>query len=159
MLKSQMGVEKMIERAKFNQMEEIVDLKLEMFRESGHLPLLADDAKQIILQKYTELYQLDDAAHFIVNQGDKVIACGGGFIKSDLPYCFYKQPFYGFIGDVYTIPGERGKGLGTALTKAVIAWLQQKGVTTIRLLAYEQGRPIYEKMGFSATEEMALILE
>lgn len=148
----------MIERANLSQLDELVELKLELFRESGHLHLLADQAKEIILQHYTALYERDEATHFIVRQEKRIIACSGGFLKSDLPYCFYKQPFYGFIGDVYTIPEVRGKGLGTELTKATIAWLKSKGVRTIRLLAYEQGRPIYQKLGFTSTDEMGLDL-
>ncbi|QDR82988.1 GNAT family N-acetyltransferase [Sporomusa termitida] len=149
----------MVHKAKLSEIDEIIELKLSMFRESGYMDLLADDAKQRIRQKYIHLYQNDEAAHFIVKDGDKIMACCGGFIKSDIPYCFFKQPFYGFIGDVYTVPRERTRGLATELTKATIAWLKSKGVRTIRLLASEQGKPIYQKMGFVNTDEMALALQ
>lgn len=148
-----------VQKASLNEIDEIIELKLSMFRETGHLDLLADDAKQRIFQKYTDLYKNDEAIHFIVKNGNRIIACCGGFIKSDIPYCFFKRPFYGFIGDVYTIPDERGKGLATELTKATISWLKSKGVMTIRLLAYEQGKPIYQKIGFTCTDEMELTLE
>lgn len=148
----------MVQIADLNEIDEIIELKLNMFRESGHMDLLADGAKQQILQTYTELYKSDKAKHFIVKKDNGIIACCGGFIKSDIPYCFFKKPFYGFIGDVYTMPDERGKGLATELTKATISWLGSKGIKTIRLLASEQGKPIYDKMGFASTDEMALTL-
>nr|WP_092075125.1 GNAT family N-acetyltransferase [Dendrosporobacter quercicolus]NSL49544.1 GNAT family N-acetyltransferase [Dendrosporobacter quercicolus DSM 1736]SDN34400.1 Acetyltransferase (GNAT) domain-containing protein [Dendrosporobacter quercicolus] len=149
----------MLHKANLSEIDEIIELKLSMFRESGHMDLLADDAKQRIRQKYIQLYQNDEAAHFLIKDSGKIIACCGGFIKSDIPYSFYKQSYYGFIGDVYTIPQERTRGLATDLTKATIAWLKSKGVWTIRLLASEQGKPIYQKMGFVNTDEMALALE
>lgn len=148
----------MVQIADLNEIDEIIELKLNMFRESGHMDLLADDAKQQILQTYTEFYKSDKAKHFIVKKDNGIIACCGAFIKSDIPYCFFKKPFYGFIGDVYTMPDERGKGLATELTKAAISWLGSKGIKTIRLLASEQGKPIYDKMGFASTDEMALTL-
>lgn len=41
---------------------------------------------------------------------------------------------------------------GIIETKATIAWLKSKGVWTIRLLASEQGNPIYQKMGSKAAK-------
>ena len=41
----------MVQKAELSEIDEIIELKLSMFRESGHVDLLADDAKQIILQK------------------------------------------------------------------------------------------------------------
>lgn len=149
----------MVQKANLSQINELIELKLSMFRERGHMDFLADDAQQRILQKYTELYKNDEAIHFIAKNDNKIIACCGGFIKSDIPYCFFKRPFYGFIGDVYTVPDERGKGLATELTKATISWLKSKGVMTIRLLASEQGEPIYQRMGFTYTDEMELTLD
>ena len=93
----------MIERATINDVPELVKLKIEMFRESGHLSRLIDNPEKIIIEKYKEFYVVDNACHFIIRKDSKIIACAGGFIKSDIPYCFFKTPFYGFIGDVYTI--------------------------------------------------------
>jgi len=45
------------------------------------------------------------------------------------------------------------------LSEIDVSWLKSKGVMTIRLLASEQGRPIYQKIGFIYTDEMALTLE
>jgi hypothetical protein len=55
----------------------------------------------------------------------------------------------GWIGNVAVDPGARGRGLGTAVSEAVLAWLQQAGVTTVLLTATELGRPIYQRLGFA----------
>jgi len=49
----------------------------------------------------------------------------------------------------------RGRGIGTQLMRHAIAWLDQCGVRTVRLDATALGRPVYEKLGFSAEYEVA----
>jgi len=148
----------MIERATANDIPVLVKLKIEMFRESDHLDLLIENPEQIIIKKYKELYAADNACHFVIRDGSIIVACAGGFIKADIPYCFFKTPFYGFIGDVYTTPAHRNKGYAMLLSKQIIEWLSSKGITEIRLLASLQARKMYEKLGFTGTDEMGFAI-
>ena len=134
----------------------IVELKLAMFVESCHADKLAENAKEIILNDYYRLYEEGQAQHFVTRNENNIIACVGAFIKSDLPYRYYKSSSYGFIGDVYTMPGNRGCGLSTELNEIALAWLRERGIKTVRLLASEAGRPIYKKLGFIPTDEMSI---
>jgi GNAT superfamily N-acetyltransferase len=136
----------------------IVEMKLAMFQEGGHADQLAGDARDLIRKDYRSLYRRDLARHFVVRSGSRIVASAGAFLKSDLPYRYFATPFYGFIGDVYTEPTFRGHGLATQLTRAAIDWLAGRGVTEVRLLAFEAARRIYERMGFQATDEMVLAL-
>jgi GNAT superfamily N-acetyltransferase len=148
-----------IEMATVYDLPRIVEMKISMFREGGHLDLLANDAARIILQDYQSLYEQNLARHFVMCAEGRIIASAGAFIKSDLPYRYFAKSFYGFIGDVYTEEKVRGRGFATDLTHRAIEWLSQKGVTEIRLLAFDAGRRIYERMGFEATDEMVLNLQ
>lgn len=49
----------------------------------------------------------------------------------------------------------RGNGVGTTLLKHAIEQLEKRGVQTIRLDATSQGRPIYEKLGFTPDYSLA----
>jgi len=80
----------------------------------------------------------------------------GGFIKSDIPYRYFKKPRYGFVGDVYTLPEARKLGLAKKLSALVLDWLKHQHIDVVRLLASDAARPVYEKMGFQVTNEMAL---
>ena len=80
----------------------------------------------------------------------------GGFIKTDVPYRYFKKPRYGFVGDVYTMPQARKLGLAKDLSARVLDWLQRQDIDMVRLLASNNARAVYEKMGFQATNEMAL---
>lgn len=44
----------------------------------------------------------------------------------------------------------RGRGIGTALVKYALEWLDEKGVSTVRLDATPLGQPIYTRLGFVA---------
>ncbi len=49
----------------------------------------------------------------------------------------------------------RGRGVGTALMTHALAYLDGRGVGTVRLDATPLGRPVYEKLGFVAEYELA----
>ena len=94
--------------------------------------------------------------HFGIEKKGKIVSCAGGFIKDDIPFCFFKPDYYGFIGDVYTYTAYRKNGYATKLTKRVIEWLKSKNVKLIKLLSSEKGKNIYKKLGFEESDEMVL---
>ena len=57
----------------------------------------------------------------------------------------------GWVGMIFVDEALRGRGLGTALTEAVIGELERAGCRSLALIASPYGRPIYERLGF-ATE-------
>jgi len=54
----------------------------------------------------------------------------------------------GWIGTIFVAPDRRGHGLGLALTRTVVDVLEAAGCRTLVLVATEQGRPMYERLGF-----------
>jgi predicted GNAT family N-acyltransferase len=145
-------------RATTNDLSKIVAMKIAMFEETGNASLLSEDSEKLVLEDYERLYGLNKATHFLASLNDSIISCTGAFLKSDLPYRYFKPSKYGFIGDVYTYPEKRRLGATTELNKMAIAWLKTQGVTTVRLLATNAGRKIYERMGFVPSDEMVLRL-
>ena len=51
-------------------------------------------------------------------------------------------------GGVAVVPAHRRVGLGGALTEAIVAYLEDRGVATVLLHATALGRPVYERLGF-----------
>jgi hypothetical protein len=54
----------------------------------------------------------------------------------------------GWVGGVAVVPAHRRVGLGGALTEAIVAFLEDRGVATVLLHATALGRPVYERLGF-----------
>jgi predicted GNAT family N-acyltransferase len=136
----------------------IVALKLVMSAEAGLAQLLVDDADRIIFVDYEQLYRAGHAQHFVVEQDGQLVAMVGAFLKSDLPFRYYKTPIYGFIGDVYTQPCYRQQRLAKRLNEQALLWLKAQGIQTVRLSATDAARTIYEVLGFKPSDEMVLHL-
>lgn len=134
----------------------IANLKLKMFEEVGMSHLLMDNFIDEVISTYKTLYLSGKAQHFVFEDNKKIIACAGAFIKEDIPYCFYKELKYGFVGDVYVEPQFRKMGYAKALTNAVLKWISEQDIRTVRLLASHNARHLYESIGFQGTDEMVL---
>lgn len=55
----------------------------------------------------------------------------------------------GWIGLLIVNPESRGSGVGEALMRNAIGYLQRKGVETVRLEAVERAVPLYRRLGFA----------
>lgn len=51
-------------------------------------------------------------------------------------------------------PQFRQRGYARTLTNALLHWLTNKNIVTVRLLASHNARHLYESMGFKGTDEM-----
>jgi GNAT superfamily N-acetyltransferase len=59
--------------------------------------------------------------------------------------------------NVYVEPPWRQRGVADALMRAVLAALADRGIQRVVLHASTDGRRLYERLGFAATNEMRLI--
>jgi GNAT superfamily N-acetyltransferase len=55
----------------------------------------------------------------------------------------------GWVGTIFVEPEQRGRGIGAALTRAVVGDLERRGCRTLVLIATDEGRPVYERQGFA----------
>lgn len=63
------------------------------------------------------------------------------------------------ILNVYTNPDFRRQGLARRLMETALDWCRANRIRAVILHASEDGRPLYEKLGFRPTNEMRLMLE
>jgi GNAT superfamily N-acetyltransferase len=64
----------------------------------------------------------------------------------------------GWVGTIWVAPALRGRGLGRALTEAVIEELEGSACRALVLVATEAGRLVYERLGFEIlTHDHALV--
>lgn len=92
--------------------------------------------------------------------GDRVVGSVSCQIFSGLYPMPFKPSFrqYGYIWNVYVDLNYRRRGIGSQLTQKAIAYLHSLDCTHAILHASVHGKPIYEKLGFSAKNEMILEL-
>ncbi len=96
---------------------------------------------------------------FIARTEDGHVAGSGCvMIKEDQPRPTSRTVNCPYLMSMYTEREFRRKGVATRITEEAIAWCRQNGYDRITLHASSEGRAIYEKLGFSATNEMKLAL-
>jgi GNAT superfamily N-acetyltransferase len=60
------------------------------------------------------------------------------------------------IVNVFTEPQWRRRGLARLLMQRIIAWCREQSIESVVLHASDDGRALYEQLGFFATNEMRL---
>jgi GNAT superfamily N-acetyltransferase len=93
-----------------------------------------------------------------VSSEGQVVSGIGLWLQNWIPTLRSKSSLRGYLLNVYTDPKHRKLGLARHLTQTAIAWCHSNGVDTIALHASQFGKPLYESLGFSPTNEMRLIL-
>lgn len=87
-----------------------------------------------------------------------VLASGGVWIQDVQPRPGHPLTMWGYILSVYTEPHARRRGIGRAVVDACIQHAKEAGCTRACLHASDEGRPLYEQLGFEKTAEMWLDL-
>lgn len=60
----------------------------------------------------------------------------------------------GLILNVFTERPWRRRGVAAALMQELLEWCRANGIESVVLHASDEGRPLYEKLGFTSTNEM-----
>lgn len=94
---------------------------------------------------------------YIAFDGDTIIA--SAFLSVALRPASPAVPngLTGYISNVYTQKEYRGRGIATQLLDMLRRDAGNRSLCTLELLATEDGRPIYEKMGFCSNKKFMRI--
>lgn len=105
---------------------------------------------------------LDDGSYrgfLAVDDSGKVVG-GGGIVISPWPGSFDQQkPRRAMILNMYVEQPYRRRGIARALMEEMIDWCRGEGFAYVGLHASDEGRPLYENLGFKPTNEMRLDLK
>ena len=96
---------------------------------------------------------------WLAETADGKVVAGGGVLISSWP-ARPEDPNTrrALILNVYTEPDFRRQGLARHLMSRMIRWLKEAGFHSVALHASDEGRRLYEELGFKATNEMRLWL-
>ncbi len=137
--------------------------RCEMFRDMGQLQ---EDAYQALADASIEYFEkaipAGEYVAWVVTpraQPDLIVSGGGMQLRRILPRPnrageLERPGPQGLIVNVYTEKDWRRKGLAGLVTVTIIEWCRNNGVASLVLHASEMGRPLYEKLGFVASNEM-----
>jgi GNAT superfamily N-acetyltransferase len=94
-----------------------------------------------------------------VDDNNGEIVGGGGIVISKWPGSLGQcAPLRAMILNVYVERDYRRRGIARTLMQTMIAWCREQQFAYVGLHASDEGRPLYESLGFRPTNEMRLDL-
>jgi GNAT superfamily N-acetyltransferase len=153
-----------IRRADLGDVAWLARHRVEMFREMGRLQAHAvESMRAASVEYFVHAIPAGDYVAWVATPSEGVdagaiIAGAGMLIRPALPSpdasgaaVVTRQ---GLIVNVYTESDWRRQGIAARLMRVVLDWAEARGLRWIILHASAEGRSLYEKLGFEASNEM-----
>lgn len=125
-------------------------LRMALLGELGELDgPQASDALWQATQSYFSSAQADGSARsWLVEVDGDAVACGTLALFVRPPYPGNLAGREAYLLNMYTVPAWRKRGMASALLDAMVAHAREQRLGKLWLHASEQGRPLYERLGF-----------
>ncbi|MDZ7954398.1 GNAT family N-acetyltransferase [Nostoc sp. DedQUE09] len=149
-----------LRQANLQDLEALIQLRLELLREVGEIKGDSDTANLAeATQKYLgEKMPSGEFLAWVAEVDNQIVASSGLVFFQRPPYNGNLSGLEAYIMNVYTIPMWRGQGIATALLKEIISFMRATEAKRLWLHATEDGKRVYEKLGFvSTSKEMEIV--
>ncbi len=139
-----------------NDIDMLMDVRLSMLRIVNDLPAdyVFDDELVVSSRRY--FLEGDQTTVVAVDDG-RCVACASMSYIEIMPTFSHPSGKRAHLMNVYTEKDYRRRGIARQLVNMLIGDARAHGATEISLDATESGRPLYESMGFKASEECMVI--
>ncbi len=138
---------------------EILRQRRRMYEDIHHPDSVVLDAVVSLSSPYLKTAMADGSFRAWLAADDNRIVAGGAVIISPWPAHPYDlECRRATILNVYTDPEYRRRGIARQLMQTIIAWCQREGLARVTLHASDEGRHLYESLGFEPSNEMRLNL-
>lgn len=139
-----------------NDIDMLMDVRLSMLRIVNDLPAdyIFDDELVVSSRRY--FLDGDQTTVVAVDDG-RCVACASMSYIEIMPTFSHPSGKRAHLMNVYTEKDYRRRGIARQLVNMLIEDARAHDATEISLDATESGRPLYESMGFKASEECMVI--
>lgn len=139
-----------------NDIDMLMDVRLSMLRIVNDLPAdyIFDDELVVSSRRY--FLEGDQTTVVAVDDG-RCVACASMSYIEIMPTFSHPSGKRAHLMNVYTEELYRRRGIARHLVNMLIEDARVHGATEISLDATESGRPLYESVGFKASEECMVI--
>jgi GNAT superfamily N-acetyltransferase len=154
------GLEKRLRMATVDDLPVIMHHRRCMFIDMGFRDEKSLDAMEATSTPFIRAGLENGSFHeWLVETADGVVA-GGGVVVQIYPSS-PRDPSArrAYILNMYTEPPYRKQGLARLIVETMIRWCREQGFAYVSLHASDDGRHLYEKLGFKPTNEMRLALK
>jgi GNAT superfamily N-acetyltransferase len=141
--------------------DELTRLRIEFLTEMGNINYeSAIPELKLTIYRYFKEEINKGFFCWIAEQNGIIVGTSGLVFQKKPPLSGNLTGIDGYIMNMYTIPSYRKKGIAERLLNEIIEFLKDREIYTVSLHATNDGRKLYEKVGFIAKDsEMVLKLE
>ena len=129
-----------------------------MFRDMGEGTADELDRMAAMTEPWLEQALSDNSYRgWLAEEDSGRVVGGGGVLLCPWP-ASPKDPWLrrAIILNVYTEPEFRRRGIARRIMVTILGWLKEQGFRSVSLHASDEGRHLYQELGFKATNEMRL---
>jgi GNAT superfamily N-acetyltransferase len=138
---------------------EILRQRRAMYEDMGHTDPNALESMSTLSAVYLAKAMADGSFRaWLACDGGHVIAGGAVIISPWLAHPYDLDCRRATILNVYTNSEYRRRGIARKLMQVMIDWCKQEGLAGVTLHASDDGRRLYESLGFEPSNEMKLKL-
>lgn len=90
---------------------------------------------------------------FLAEADGKVVSHAYVELVAKVPRPTREAPHWGYVTNVYTVPAQRGKGIGAAVLGEVTAWADQAALELLIVWPSDESRSFYARHGFADADD------
>jgi ribosomal protein S18 acetylase RimI-like enzyme len=149
----------LIRRATSQDIPVLVDLRLKMQQETGHLTKRLAELGHATREYLREALPAETFLVWVVEARAQIVATSGLIFFHKPPSERNLSGIEAYILNMYTLPEWRGQGIATALLNTMMAFIKETEAHRVWLYATHDGKPLYEKAGFVLTTRHTLEMD
>lgn len=147
-----------IKRATIGDIDSLIKLRVDFLLDEKKLQGLSDISviEGMLRDYFVKWIPANGFIAFIAEEGTDICSTAFLSIAERPPRTATSSNLVGTVYNVYTYPQYRRKGIATQIMQALLAEAEALGVASVDLLATEDGKPLYNKLGFVVPEYTAM---
>jgi GNAT superfamily N-acetyltransferase len=149
-----------VREARPDELAVVIRHRRRMYEDMGHTnAALLEEMERASTQFFRDHFAAGTYRGWFVEAEDRVVAGGGILVLPFQPQFGNSRPERPWIVNMFTEPEHRRRGLARVLLQEMVAWCRREAYPMVLLHASDDGRPVYEAMGFHQSNEMRLRLD
>lgn len=137
--------------------ETLVELRERMLVELGHAdPAMLERLRRTSLEWFARTFPVGESVGWVAERAGRPVGGLSMSLSQAQPQLRSPSGKVAAIYGLFVVPEERGAGIATQLVREAVMCARQWGAEIVTLHAADKARPLYERIGFSATKEMRL---
>jgi len=149
---------RLIRQATVADVPTLVRHRIEMFRDMGLGPDASLEEMGLRFAPWvTPLIGAGQYRSWLVEDNGAVVASADVWLRPSQPGLRSQVNVVPYVLNVYTAPAVRRQGIARELMGLILDWAAREGHPGVELHASDDGRPLYESLGFTQTNEMRFL--